>query len=123
MTARREVFNGVHYPVRLVPNLTSARANPNSNKHWLYCKHICLWLIPCNTINELFPESSLEGKELQDYWIDKFNAEVVGKSLLPKWVQRQCRKYTGGDSSSEEEEDESHSETIFNEQIIKEMNK
>ena len=62
LTARREVC---HYLVRVVPHLTSARANPNSNEHWLYCKHICLWLIPCSTISELFPESSLEGKELQ----------------------------------------------------------
>ena len=62
----------------------------------------------------------LEVKELQEYWIDKFNVEVVGKSLLPKWVLRQCRKYKGIESSGEDEDDDPRTENIFNEHLLKE---
>ena len=106
LIARREVFNDIHHPVRLVPHLEIARANPKSAKHWLYCKHLCLWLIPCKCISDIMPESALEGKELGDYWIDKFDCELRKRGILPKWVRRQCFKYEKGESSSDDEGEE-----------------
>ena len=96
---------------RLVPHLSCARANPKSAKYWLYCKHLCLWLLPCGTIRELLPDASLEEKDLADFWMDKFNEYLGDETLLPKWAIRHYRKYHNEDgSSSDEIEDESNNE-------------
>lgn len=92
LSVRREFFNGIHYSVRLIPHLTKARANPISPKHWLYCKHLCLWLIPCHTISEILPDRSLEEKDESDFWSDKFNTELEEKDLLPKWAKRHLKE-------------------------------
>ena len=42
LTIRRETFSETHYLIRLIPHLSSARANPKSSKYWMYCKHMCL---------------------------------------------------------------------------------
>ena len=52
------------------------------------------------------PENALEGKELGDYWIDKFDCELRKRGVLPKWVRRQCFKYEKSESSSDDEGEE-----------------
>ena len=52
------------------------------------------------------PENALEGKELGDYWIDKFDCELRKRGILPKWVRRQCCKYEKSESSSDGEGEE-----------------
>ena len=106
LTIRSETFGNTHKPIRLVPHLSCARANPRSAKYWLYCKHLCLWLMPCRSIRELLPDPSLEEKDLEDYWIDKFDTYFRDKTFLPKWALRHYRKYHHNDESSDDLEDE-----------------
>ena len=67
LTFRRESFNGMRYPTRLVPRLTSARANPKNKYHWLYCMHFCRYIRKCKVISEMQPVTLLEGKDLEDH--------------------------------------------------------
>ena len=60
LSFRRDQFAGVHNAIRLVPHLSTARANPKHKKYWIYCKHLCLWLIPCASLKDLLRNSSLE---------------------------------------------------------------
>ena len=66
--------------------------------------------MPCKTLNDLMPCPSLEGKELEKYWIDKFTNFITSTdSSIPLWVKRQYWKYEDDEISSEEEnEDESN---------------
>ena len=106
LTIRRESFSDTHYPIRLVPHLSCARANPRSAKYWMYCKHLCLWLLPCKTIRELLPDPSLEDKELADYWIDKFDIFGRDDSLLPTWALRHYKKYHNDNESCSDDSEE-----------------
>ena len=80
LSLRRDQFAGIHNAIRLVPHLTAAKANPKNKKYWLYCRHLSLWLIPCAFLTDLLPNSSLEEKELERYWIDKFTDFYENKS-------------------------------------------
>ena len=71
LSERRDCTENFYYRTRLIPHLTERNANPKCSKHWLYCKHLCLWLLPCTSIRELLPESEETSteQELQAYWI------------------------------------------------------
>ena len=75
------------YPIRLKPHLTERNANPNAAKHWLYCKHICLFLLPCETISDLLPQEELSDDGLKDYWIKQYDRLAADQNSLPKWVR------------------------------------
>ena len=67
------------------------------------------------------PESALEGKELGDYLIDKFDYELRKRGRLPKWVRRQCFKYEKGESSSDDEGEEIQNEVGSISKVFKEI--
>ena len=106
LSLRRDWFAGVHNAIRLVAHLRTARANPKHKKYWMYCKHLCLWLIPCASLKDLLPTSSLEEKDNDKYWIDKFTDFFENnETLVPLWVKRQYWKYDDESSSTDEEND------------------
>ena len=89
LSERRDRTESMYYPIRMKPHLTERNANPNSPRYWLYCRHLCLWLIPCKTIADLMPESNLEEAELEVYWINKYD-DILCKddlALLSKWAR------------------------------------
>ena len=89
-----------HYPIILVPHLSEKNANPKSPKYWCYCKHLCLWLLPCRTINELIPADDLSPEQLQDYWTIKYDLHFgVDPTLLPKWARAYHYKYHKDDDA------------------------
>ena len=115
LSVRRNQYADVHNGIRLIPHLSTARANPKAKNYWLYCRHLCLWLIPCTTLNELLPNPELEDKDLENYWIDQFNRFVENNaSIVPLWVKRQYWKYHHGDSSSDEDEDNDQGNGVQN---------
>ena len=88
------------YPLRLVPHMEERNANPKSPKYWLYCKHLCLWIIPCAKMNDLLaPVESKTEDEQKAYWKtewEKFMLNELAKEkkdpssyehVLPKWVR------------------------------------
>ena len=104
LSLRSESFGGTHHAVRLVPHLTSSKANPKSGKYWTYCKHLCLWLYPCEFMRDLMPTPLLVDKDLENYWIEKYEELHSNfKNLLPNWVKRQYSKYIDNESSSDDE--------------------
>ena len=82
LSIRRSQYADVHNAVRLIPHLKSAGANSKAKNHWLYCRHLSLWLIPCGVLNELLPDPQLDDKEMQSYWIDKFYDFLIEIILL-----------------------------------------
>ena len=85
--------SNLFYPIRLKPHLTERNANPNAAKHWLYCKHLCLFLLPCETISDLLPKEELSDDGLKDYWIKQYDILAADQSRLPKWVRAYHNKY------------------------------
>ena len=80
--------------------LSEKNANPKSPKFWLYCKHLCLWLIPCRTINDLLPAENLSQEQLQDHWTIKYDLTFGSDpSLLPKWARAYHNTYTKNDDA------------------------
>ena len=107
LSIRRSQYADVPNAVRLIPHLTSARANPKAKDHWLYCRHLSLWLIPCGVLNELLPDPQLEEKEMQNYWIDKFyNFYDQNDTLIPLWAKRQYWSYHIEDTLSDDDNDD-----------------
>ena len=110
LSERRDRTESMYYPIRMKPHLTERNANPNSPRYWLYCKHLCLWLIPCKTIADLMPQSNLEEAQLEVYWINKYD-DILCKddlALLPKWARVYHNKYhkdKESESDTDEEED------------------
>ena len=107
LTIRRETFSDIHHPIRLIPHLSTARANPKSAKYWMYCKHLCLWLTPCKVIKDILPNVALTDKDLENYWIDRYNELWRHGALLPNWVKRHHQKYCKDEDSSSDENDTS----------------
>ena len=67
----------------------------------MYCKHLRLLLIPCASLKEVLPNSSLEEKDNEKYWIDKFTDFFENnETLVPLWVKRQYWKYYENSSST-----------------------
>ena len=108
----QKIDSSFHYPIRLTPHLNEKNANPKSPKYWLYCKHLCLWLLPCKNIRDLLPNPELSEDELKIYWINKYQQSFgIDPSLLPKWARAYHNKYhrdedslsTSSDSNSEDE--------------------
>ena len=87
LTIRRESFNEMRYPTRLVPHLTSARANPKNKYHWLYCMHFCRYIRKCKVISEMEPVTLLEGKDLEDHWIDLYRETFRDGTFIPMWAK------------------------------------
>ena len=70
-----------YHPIRLVPHLTTKKANPKMHKYFLlYCKHLSLWLIPCKNIIDLLPQSNMLATEFAnlteegeaEYWKKRY---------------------------------------------------
>ena len=99
------------YPMALKPFLTERNANPKSPNHWFYCKAICMSVLPCNTIDDLLPTTTLSDKDLKDYWITKYKTAFADDtSLLPKWARAYHVRYhcEQSSSSSDSESDSDH---------------
>ena len=110
--------NSFHYPICLTPHLTEKQANPKSRTFWLYCKHLCLWLIPCRKIGDLLPDSDLSPDALQDYWTVQYELSFGADALQrPKWVRAYDNKYKKDDEtrSTSTHSDSDHESVINNE--------
>ena len=100
------------------PHLSERNANPKSPKFWLYCKHLCLWLLPCKTINDLLPAEDLPQEQLQDYWTIKYDENFGSNlSLLPKWARAYYNKYNKNDDAMSSSTDyNSDHESVMNQE-------
>ena len=112
LSNRRYRIGTSHYPIRMKPYLGETRANPKSPKFWLYCKHLCLWLIPCHKMEDLMPkEPNMSEEEIMQYWTNKYYAELVDTSKLPRWAKGMHKLYHGvddDDSDCDNVEDAAH---------------
>ena len=98
--------NSCYYPIALKPHLSEKNANPKSPKFWLYCKHLCLWLLPCRTIHDFLPTDGVSQEQLQDHWTIKYYENLGSNlSLLPKWARAYHHKYHNDDDSSSSSSD------------------
>ena len=98
--------------------MTEKQANPKSRTFWLYCKHLCLWLIPCRKIGDLLPDSDLSPDALQDYWTVQYELSFGADALQrPKWVRAYDNKYKKDDEtrSTSTHSDSDHESVINNE--------
>lgn len=76
LSNRRDRTEKSYNTIRLKPHLIESSENPKSAKYWLYCKYLCTWLMPCEIIEDLYPDPNLQEDELKNYWINKYNKEM-----------------------------------------------
>ena len=74
----------------------------------------------CKKIDELFPSDHLSNKDLNDYWVTKFESSFSNNfDLLPKWARAYHNKYhskqDSSDSSSESDVESDKDKEIENE--------